>query len=220
MPTTAPKPKSTYTPAPEGTHLARCFQMIQIGTIQEEYMGKPKMMNKVRLSFELPMKTKVWKEGEPAKPLVIHKEYTFSMAEKSNLRKLIEGIIGTTLIDSEAFAFDVEHIVGKPCLINIKHKTSAKGNVRDEIASASPLMEGQTCPPQFNQTNILTYSNWDEDKFSFLPDFIKEKMMESTEFKGRLTQGEKDMIKELRENANAPQVPHDPSNISPDDIKF
>lgn len=228
--TTAPKPKTTYTPAPEGTQLARCYQIIQIGTLQEEYMGKPKMMNKIRLSFELPLKTKIWKEGEPAKPTTVHKEYTFSMAEKANLRKLVEGMIGTTLVDTEAYAFDIESLVGMECLLNLKHKTSVSGNVRAEIASASPLMEGQTCPPQFNPSNILMYSAWDQTKFEALPDFLKEKMMESEEFKNKtstLSTEEKAKIEGLKENSNSSaeadkafEETNGSDDIDPTDIPF
>lgn len=224
MPTTAPKPKSNYTPAPAGTHVARCFQYIQIGTVQEEYMGKPKMMNKIRLSFELPNEKKIWKEGEPEKPWVIHQEYTLSMAEKANLRKLVEGMIGTTLIDEEAFNFDTETLVGMACIVSIKHKTSAKGNVRSEIASASPLMKGMECPAQFNPSSILTYSSWSEEKFESLPDFLKEKLMGSEEFKNRLTPEEKKTIVESRDKELDNFVKADSkdtgSDISPEDIPF
>ncbi len=222
MPTIAPRPQSSYTPAPAGSHVARCFQFIQIGTVQEEYMGKPKMMNKVRLSFELPNEKKSWKEGEPEKPWVIHQKYTLSMAEKANLRKLIEGIIGTTLTDEEAFAFDTESLVGKACIVNIKHKTSTAGNVRAEIASTAPLMKGMECPAQFNPSNILTYTAWSDEKFAKLPDFLKEELMSSEEYKNRLTPQEKQTIQELRENEM--KITADDkdtgSDISPDDIPF
>lgn len=169
-------------------------------------MGKPKMMNKIRLSFELPLKTKVFKEGEPAKPITIHKEYTFSMAEKANLRKLVEGMIGTTLIDHEAYAFDIETLVGMECLLGIKHKKTAKGNIRAEIASSSPLMEGQTCPTAINTPTILMYSSWDPAKFEAQPEFVREKMMESEEFKARtssLSPEEKAKLEGLRDNHNS-----------------
>lgn len=224
MPTTAPKPKSTYKPAPQGTHMARLYQMVQIGTVREEYLGKLSEFNKIRLSFELPLETKVWKEGEPAKPVSIHKEYTFSMGSKANLRKLIEGIIGTTLTDIEAYAFDVESLIGQACLITIKHKTSEKGNVRDEIASASPLMKGQECPAQFNPSNILTFNSWSEEKFEKLPGFIREKIMETPEYKGRVTESDAVAIKSMRNTENAQKVDREfdetGGDINPSDIPF
>ena len=38
---TAPKPKYTKTLAPSGTHVARLYQIIYIGTVKGEYKGKP-----------------------------------------------------------------------------------------------------------------------------------------------------------------------------------
>lgn len=182
-PLIAPKQKSTFTPAPAGTHIARCIRLIHIGTTMGEYMGQPQEQNKIRLSFELPEEKKVWKEGEEAKPFVTDQEYTLSMGEKANLRKLVEGMIGTTLHDGEANSFDLNQIVGMPCLITIKHKTSKAGNVRAEIAHASPLMKSQVCPPAFNPTVILTYEDWNQAVFDKLPDFLKEKMASSNEYK-------------------------------------
>jgi len=183
MTTLAPRTESSFTLAPEGPHLARCISFIHIGTNMDEYMGEAKEFNKIRLTFELPEETKVFKEEEGPKPLVVSQEYTLSMSEKANLRKLVEGIIGTSLHDDEAYAFDVESIVGMPCLITIKNKTSKAGKVRNEIASASKLMKNQVAPPQVNPSKILSFSNWNEELFNKQPEFIKEKIMSSKEYK-------------------------------------
>lgn len=183
MPLQAPKNTSNFTPAPQGTHMARCYQLLQIGTIPEEYMGEMKELPKIRLMFELPEETKVFKEGDEPKPIVISQEYTLSMGQKANLRKLIEGMIGTTLSDGEASAFDVESLIGMPCLLNIKHNTSKKGTIYSVIASASPLMKSQKAPEQVSASKVLTYDNFDQETFNALPDFIKEKMKISSEYK-------------------------------------
>lgn len=183
----APKQVSNFTIAPEGNHVAICYQLIHIGTIPEEYMGEMKEMNKIRLTFELCDEKKVFKEGEDQKPLVISQEYTLSMGAKANLRKLVEGIIGTSLIDDEAFDFDVDNILGKACLLNIKHKTSKAGNVRAEIATATPLHKSMIPPTQYNDTKMLTYENWDQSYFDSLPEFMREKMETSKEYKLKFT---------------------------------
>lgn len=183
MPTIPEKPKSNYQPAPVGTHIARCFQFVHIGTVEDEYMGEVREFNKIRLSFELPNKTRVFKEGDPAKPISVHAEYTLSMGPKANLRKVVEGMIGTSLKDEEAYNFDVETLVGKPCLITIRHKTSKSGNVRDEIANVSPLMEGQVAPEQVNPSRVLSYSDWNQSVFDSLPAFLKEKITTSAQYK-------------------------------------
>ena len=61
---------------PAGNYIARCYQMLQIGTVEEEYKGEKKMQEKVRISWELPTELKVFKEENGEQPLVISKEYT------------------------------------------------------------------------------------------------------------------------------------------------
>ena len=45
---------STREPLAAGTYAARCFQMIQIGTVLENIQGKDKLLNKCRIVWELP----------------------------------------------------------------------------------------------------------------------------------------------------------------------
>lgn len=183
MPTIAPVAKGfEKTIAPEGTHLARCVSFIHIGTNEEDFQGEPKDFNKIRLGFELPEELHTFKAEIGDQPLVISQEYTLSMNEKANLRKLIEGILGHAMQPEEADTFDVEGLVGKACLVNIKHKTSAKGNVRAEIATASPLMKKQVCPAQITPSKVLAYDSFNEEVFNSLPDFLKEKIVSSKEY--------------------------------------
>lgn len=139
-------------------------------------------MNKVEIMFELINKLHTFKEGDEPKPFVITQEYTLSMGEKANLRKIIEGVLGKSFTNDEANHFDVESLLGQACLINIKHKVSKAGNERAEIASASPLMEGQDAKEPFNVPKLLTFQKWDEEFFDSLPDFIKEKITSSAEY--------------------------------------
>src|SRR3990167_7229745 len=190
MTTLAPKSEKIFVLAPAGTHMARCYYFLHIGTNLDQYMGEPKEFNKIRLTFELPEETKVFKEERGPEPIVISQEYTLSLGEKANLRKLVEGILGKTLTENEADTFDLESLVGEPCLLTIKHKTSKAGNERAEIASAAPLMKGQKCPKQVNASKILTYTNWSQELFETLPNFLKEKMKTSREHREMIT-GEK-----------------------------
>jgi len=72
---------------PAGTHVARCYQIIHIGTIVDTYQGEEKLVNKVRLVFELPLETADFGKGE--QPFSIGRDFTLSMHEKS-----LMGILG------------------------------------------------------------------------------------------------------------------------------
>ena len=175
-------PKSEIVLPPEGTHIARCYRLVHMGTIAEQFEGETSFVNKVHLTFELPDEKHVFKEGEEAKPFVISAEYTLSMNDRANLRKLVEGMNGKTMTQEEADLFDVEGLVGMQCLITIKYKTSAKGRKRAEIASASPMMKGQEPRSGFNESKILTFQNWNNDLFESLPKFVKDKIVSSREY--------------------------------------
>lgn len=197
--------------APAGTHVARLIGLIYIGTIETEFKGEKKSLYKVRLTWELPNKTHVWKEGETAKPFTVSKEYTFSMGKKSNLRPVVEGIIGTSLTDEEANGFDLNNILGMPSLISLTHEEGESGKYV-VINGTSPLLEGVTCPPQVNETKVLEYGDkWNQAYFDSLPDFIKEKIESSKEYKLKIN------LDGLR--GKAPEQA-DSETINPADIPF
>lgn len=173
-----------FDPTPAGNHVARVYQIVHIGTIPETYMGEEKEMNKVRISFELPNETHVFKEENGEQPYVISQEYTLSMGEKANLRKLVEGIIGQGFLEVDAQSFEVTELLGRACMLNVIHrKSKTSGRVYAQIASASPLPKGMEAPAPVNTPVILDYDNWNEEVFKALPDFLKDKIRSSREYK-------------------------------------
>jgi len=188
MPITATnKGGSSYEPIPAGTYPARCYSMIHIGTIEENILGQTKKLNKVRITWELPTETKVFKEENGEQPYSISKEFTLSMNEKSNLRKFLEGWRGVSFTEKEAEAFDVTVLIGKPCLLSVIHKSSKNGNTYAEISSVSTLPKGMSCPKQINSSFEFNYNPFSLDKFETLPDFLKDKMKQSEEYKFAIT---------------------------------
>lgn len=178
-------PKSNSAPKklpPAGTHIGRVIEILYEGTQIVSYQGQDKEQPKVRIKWEIPFETEVFKEGDPAKPFVVNSEFTLSMYSKGNLRPIAEGIIGVQLKDEEADSFDVDFILGKPSLITIAHKEGKNGKYAI-VSSTSPLMKGQSCPPPFNPMKVLSFDKWDENLYQSLPDFLKEKIAKSPEYK-------------------------------------
>jgi hypothetical protein len=176
--------ESNYTPIPAGNHIARCYSMIELGTLTEVILGQEKTMHKIRLTFELPDELKVFNAEKGEQPCVISKEFTLSMNEKSNLRAFLKSWRGKDFTEEEATAFDVTKLLGVPCLLNIIHKPSKKdpSRIYDEIASATPLMKNMVCPPQVNPTFEFSLSEWNQEAFDTMPDFIKDKIRMSKEY--------------------------------------
>src|ERR1700748_2182758 len=118
---------TTFEPIAAGTYVARCYSMIHIGTIMETYEGKQKLLNKVRISFELPTEKKVFQEEKGEQPFSISRDFTLSLHEKAALRKAVEGWRGKSFTEEECKKFDITKLIGVPCMVSIIHKTSKEG---------------------------------------------------------------------------------------------
>lgn len=195
---------------PSGSYIARCYSMLHLGTTYYEYKGEEKVSNKIRITFELPLKTKVFKEGEEAKPMVISIEYGMSLHKKSHLLPALVGWRGRAFTDEEIDNFEVSKLVGVPAFINIIH--NEKGYA--EISSISGMPEGMECPPQINQAQILDYENFNEELFASLPEFLKEKISKSVEY-----QKMKGTYKEVTEEESLESIDTGESE-NVDDIPF
>lgn len=195
---------------PKGSHVARLYSIIHIGKIEEEYMGESKMMDKVMLRFELPNEIRTFGEkGEL--PMAISGEYTLSLGEKANLRKIVEGILGESLDETQAY-YGVESLAGKTCLLNVVHKTSRKGNEYAQIASAMPLPKGMTAPNAINKNFIFDFEeNFNQDELNLMPQFIQDKIKSSEQYKKRFNGGE-EHSKAIDEAFS--------TDVNPDDVPF
>lgn len=182
MPIIAENSGTKREPIPQGNYVARCYQMIEIGTVTELIENQPKTLKKVRIGWELPTELKVFDEAKGEQPLVISNEYTISMHEKSKLRAALQSWRGKAFTEDEAKSFDITKLLGAPCMLNIIHKTTPTGTYAN-IGSIAPLPKGVECPSQINPTFLLDYTLFDYGKYMTLPDFIKTKMQSSVEFK-------------------------------------
>lgn len=201
-----PKSQSNRVLAPEGTHLARITRIIELGVQESEWMGEKKRLYKIWLDFELLEETHVFKEGEEAKPFVVGSKYTFSMGSKANLRKIVEGIIGKTLLDHEAEGFNIEQILNEPCLVNVK-RTVKGDKTYTNIETTAPLMKGMTAKEAYNPIQKLTFQDWDKEIFESLPQFLKDQITASPEYDNyvvnKMSDEDKAYIKSMRVGHNA-----------------
>jgi hypothetical protein len=169
---------------PTGNYIARCYKMVEIGTVKEVILGEMKIMHKVRIGWELPLELKIFSQEKGEQPLVIDKEYTLSLHEKSSLRKDLKSWRGKDFTETEAESFDITKLIGVPCMLNIIHKPSKKdpSKVYEEISGITPMPKGMECPAQINRDFVLSYDEFDKELFAMLPDFIKTKMQTSMEY--------------------------------------
>lgn len=181
-----------------GNYVARCYKMIQIGTVHEVINGVEKKLHKVRIGWELPTEMKVFKEENGEEPMIIDKEYTLSMSEKANLRLALKSWRGKDFTEDEARAFDITVLIGAPCMLNIIHKPSKDGTRHfEEIAGITRVPKGLDIPSPINTPKILSFDDFNFELFDSLPDFIKDKIKSSEEYR------------EMMSDPNEKEMPHD-----------
>lgn len=101
---------------------------------------------KVAITWHTPDQLTEPTDGTPGRPMSITQVMTFSMHKKSNLRKMIENYYGKAFPSEEdARNFDLKHLLGRACLINVKHDTKGEKTYAN-VSTVSPLMSGMEKP--------------------------------------------------------------------------
>lgn len=198
--------KAIALPEPQ-TVFARCYSMVDIGTIPNIFNGKINpdrpTARKIQVTWEFPTLLAVFNEEKGEQPFVIGQELTASTDEKSNLSKLISQWRNKPLDAEEQKGFDPATMVGKTCFISFIHKRKIKNGKEVALGSDGKITNENTIL-KFNgimpkpkdieaKKAINPYMIWDWDKvasegfdkelFDKIPKWLQKKMSESEEFK-------------------------------------
>ncbi len=155
-----------FEPAPAGTHAAVCTQIIDMG-IQEGGMYGAK--HRLRIAWEIS------ETMEDGKPFVVSQMFNVSLNEKATLRKTLESWRGRAFSKDELAGFDLENVLGKPCLLNVVHNTK-EDRTYANIASISPLPKGMQAPAAVGELLVYSCENPDPDVLSKLPEWLADKV--------------------------------------------
>jgi len=168
----------TFKQPDAGTHAARCIGIIDLGTQEGEWQGEPTRRNQVIVRWELPFETEEF-DGV-TKPLIVSKFYTNSLNEKATLRKDLESWRSKPFTAEEMLkGFDLENIIGKCCQLSIVHTDKGKA----KVVGVSAMAKGMTCPAQFNDSVVFWIEPWNDNKFEALPEFYKDLIRRSEEYR-------------------------------------
>lgn len=162
---------------PAGTYMARCYSIVDLGTQYSAKFGT--WAHKVLLQFELP--TEVMDDG---RPMAISSRYTISLNEKASLRHVLESWLGRSITPKEEKeGFALGNMLGAPCLLSVIHADS-NGKTYANIAGVMSVPKGTTVPDQVNPAISYDIENGRDAVYAKLPDWIKNIIEESKEFKG------------------------------------
>ena len=187
-----------FVPAPAGTHIARCVDVISLGTQTSELFPAS---FKVMIGWELPDEVLVRSDTKEEMPMKVSKEFTLSLSKKANLRKVLESWRGRPFTAQELEGFEVADVLDVPCLLSIIHKTSGAGKTYAAIESVSGLAKGMICKPRHHDIVRFEVEQGRNDVFKALPEWIQKKIEACEEWVHPPID---------REEAPAPEVqPHD-----------
>lgn len=162
--------------APTGNHVARCIRLIDLGTQHGEYQGQPNVRNQVLITWELcnePM--------EDGKPFIVSHFYTNSLNEKATMRAHLEAWRGKQFTDEECKGFDLNNILGKPCMLTV----IANDKGKSKVSAVASMPRGLKAPEAVNKPSTFWIEEWDQAVFDAMPKGIKEIISKSDEYKAR-----------------------------------
>lgn len=169
---------------PSGNHIATCYQIVDLGTVEGQWEGQPTFKRKIRLTFELPDEQRVFNEEKGMQPMVISREFGLSMHENSALRPFVEGWIGKKMSDEEARKFDLHSLLGKAGLLNAVHRMNESATYAN-ISGMTPLMKGMAQPQAYNPQVLVhfnDFANFNWDGYNSLPKFLQDILAKSPEW--------------------------------------
>lgn len=172
----------SFEQAPEGTHMARCYKLIDLGTQLREFQGESKKSRQVIIGWELPGELMTSGEYE-GQPFTTSKFYTLSLHEKATLRAHLKSWRGRDFTPEELAGFDVKNLLGKPCMASIV--TSDKG--RSQVGGVMALPKGMVVPDAVNPPVYFSLDpeEFDQSVFDSFSDKMKALITPSDEYKAR-----------------------------------
>ena len=168
----------SFVQAPEGTHVARCIRLIDIGTQHGEWQGKPTARNQVIVQWELP--TELMEPGDDgkAKPFIVSRFYTNILFDKAAIYKDLIAWRGKDFTPEELGRFDLNTILGKPCLLTVTHNDKGKA----KVIGVTKMVKGMECPPAVNELRSFWIEEWDQKQYDEMSDGFKRLIAASDEY--------------------------------------
>lgn len=196
------------------------YSIIQLGKHFSEYQGKKSdyPSDYIHLIFEFPLLKQLFRANDTEKrPTVLSLTEKFMIVEKSNLTKIVSGMLGRALnVDDFKNGVNLTQFLGKTFIVDIENKTSKNGKVYSNIVKTSfkPATPRNKSVYVFEWDKIIqtnenfTFSMKDYSKaltskeFTFIPPWIREKIMDSEECKSFIADGGK--VAEKKDFADKP----------------
>jgi len=166
--------------APEGTQLAVCVWVIDLGWQHEKTAEWEKDLPKILFGWELP--DCIIPDSD--KPFMANRTFTLTMSDRGNLKPFMESWRGEAYSQEQIDAgVDVRRVLGSWGLISIVHTEDKKYANVSNIVGLPASMKGTVAKRKpLNELLSLDMDKFDQDTFNKLPRWVQEKIMKSQEY--------------------------------------
>ena len=162
-----------FTPAPEGTHVARCVQLIDLGTQYSDFYKKS--AHKILLGWELPNELQ-----DDGKPFLVWRRYTLSLSDKSNLRKDLKSWRGREFTATELEGFELRNVVDKACMISVTHSERDK-SIYADVDAVMKLLKDMPVPDRISDLVVFDIDEFDQKVFDTFSENLQATINKSAE---------------------------------------
>ena len=181
-----------FTPVPQGTHIAICDQVVDLGrqAIKSDKFGDS-VKHQVYIRWQIPAERVEWEhDGKKFEgPAVIGKTYTVSLGEKANLRKDLQAWRGKPFTPDELKGFDISKLLGVPATITVTH-SEKDGRTYANIASVGGLIKGM--PKPTSEGDLILYDSDNMGSFEKLSKRLQERIKAQIIETGKTEAGDPD----------------------------
>lgn len=154
----------------EGSYIARCFAVVDLGIQNSKTCNVhfPKIM----LGWELKKSSQ-----DTEKPYIHWQSYIASLGIYARLRLLIEDWRGTGITKEELSCFSVSSLLGMPCHLTIKHRSTADPHMNwATVQKISPLPQDIPCPELQHKFIHFDLDHYTEEDYQSVPEPIRKKI--------------------------------------------
>lgn len=176
-----------FVQVPFGSHLARCYEIIDLGTHSYTYLGTPKSSRRIMIKWEIHSEDENGKATltDRNEPLSQSEEYSMSMYESSNLGQLLRSWRGRDFTEEERTAFNLANILGAWCMLSIVPKKNADGKEFRNVGGATPvpaIIKKAGLPKGHNELRTFDLDKPDMAFYESFSDRTKAKINKSPEW--------------------------------------
>lgn len=169
-----------FAPPPAGAFAAICYRFIDLGTQTTTFSNETKHQHKVMLSWEI---TDTDERMEDGRPWTISQRYTWSMHEKSTLRKTLESWRGKAFEEADfgPGGFNVQKLIGAPCLLNLM-RVEKNDKTFTNITAVTKLPKGMVAGTLENETVYFSFDAFDSPTLHKLSEGLQSIIKASPEY--------------------------------------